>query len=71
MRKNWQARGGIQVETKSITSFVVRFQLAGIERETGERQWRIKVTHVQEDRETLFETVEEAMTFMKEIAEDS
>lgn len=71
MRKNWQVRGGLEVETNSITSFVVRFQMAGVERETGERQWRIKVTHVQDDRETLFQSIEEAMMFMKEIAEDS
>ncbi|WP_066313993.1 hypothetical protein [Bacillus sp. FJAT-29814] len=59
------------MDMKAITSFVVRFQMAGVESETGERQWRIKVTHVQEDRETLFGSIEEAMIFMKEIAEDS
>jgi hypothetical protein len=59
------------VETKTVTSFVVRFQMASVERDTGERHWRIKVTHVQEDRETLFESIEEAMSFMKEIAEES
>ncbi|MCH6266043.1 MULTISPECIES: hypothetical protein [Neobacillus] len=59
------------MDTNQVTSFVVRFQLAAVEKETGSRHWRIKVTHVQEDRETLFETIEEAMLFMKEIAEDS
>jgi Lhr-like helicase len=58
------------VELKQIASFVVRFQLAAVEKETGNKQWRIKVTHVQEDRETLFGSIEEAMAFMKEIAED-
>ncbi|WP_042460977.1 hypothetical protein [Neobacillus dielmonensis] len=59
------------MDTKQIASFVVRFQVAAVEKETGNKQWRIKVTHVQEDRETLFESIEEAMSFMKEIAEES
>lgn len=58
------------VDAKQIASFVVRFQLAAIEKETGKKQWRIKVTHVQEDLETLFESIEDAVVFMKEIAED-
>ena len=58
------------VDVKQIASFVVRFQLAAIEKETGNKQWRIKVTHVQEDLETLFDSIEEAVVFMKEIAED-
>jgi Lhr-like helicase len=58
------------VDAKQIASFVVRFQLAAIEKETGNKQWRIKVTHVQEDLETLFDSIEEAVVFMKEIAED-
>jgi hypothetical protein len=58
------------VDLQQIASFVVRFHLAAIEMETGKKQWRIKVTHVQEDRETLFESMEEAFMFMKEIAED-
>ncbi|WP_462411211.1 hypothetical protein [Neobacillus sp. Marseille-QA0830] len=59
------------MDTKQIASFVVRFQVAAVEKETGNKQWRIKVTHVQEDRETLFESIEEAMSFMREIAEES
>ncbi|CRK81732.1 hypothetical protein [Neobacillus massiliamazoniensis] len=58
------------MDLQQIASFVVRFQLAAIEMETGKKQWRIKVTHVQEDRETLFESMEDAFMFMKEIAED-
>lgn len=57
------------MELNQIASFVVRFQLAAFEQETGEKQWRIKVTHVQEDRETLFESIEEALIFMKAMAE--
>ncbi|MFJ5713948.1 hypothetical protein [Neobacillus sp. NPDC093127] len=59
------------MEINQIASFVVRFQLAAIEKETGKKQWRIKVTHVQEERETLFESVEEAMEFMQEMAEEA
>lgn len=59
------------MEPLQIASFVVRFQLASVEKETGKKQWRIKVTHVQEEWETLFETIEEATTFMKSMVEDS
>jgi hypothetical protein len=59
------------MEINQIASFVVRFQLAAIEKETGKKQWRIKVTHVQEERETLFESVKEAMEFMQEMAEET
>jgi hypothetical protein len=59
------------MEILQIASFVVRFQLAAVEKETGKKQWRIKVTHVQEERETLFETIEEATAFMKSMVEDS
>jgi hypothetical protein len=54
-----------------IASFVVRFQLTAVEKETGKKQWRIKVTHVQEERETLFESIEEATAFMMSMVEDS
>jgi hypothetical protein len=54
-----------------IASFVVRFQLTAVEKETGKKQWRIKVTHVQEERETLFESIEEATAFMMAMVEDS
>ncbi|MDF2787820.1 hypothetical protein ABC255_06005 [Neobacillus sp. 3P2-tot-E-2] len=59
------------MESLQIASFVVRFQLAAVDKETGKKQWRIKVTHVQEERETLFETIEEATAFMKSMVEDS
>lgn len=59
------------MESLQIASFVVRFQLAAVEKDTGKKQWRIKVTHVQEERETLFETIEEATAFMKLMVEDS
>lgn len=59
------------MELNQIASFVVRFQLAAVEKETGKKQWRIKVTHVQEERETLFESIEEVMAFMKELADEA
>lgn len=59
------------MNTVHIASFVVRFQLADFMNETGEKQWRIKVTHVQKDRETLFKSIEEAMNYMKTMADNS
>jgi hypothetical protein len=59
------------VEPIQIASFVVRFQLASIDKETGKKQWRIKVTHVQEEWETLFESIEEATAFMLSMVEDT
>ncbi|MFE8700294.1 hypothetical protein ACFYKX_06705 [Cytobacillus sp. FJAT-54145] len=58
------------MEQKQIASFVIRFHLADVDKDTSEKHWRIKVTHVQDDKETLFETTEDAMTFMKSIVED-
>ena len=59
------------MESNQIASFVVRFQLASFEKDTGKKLWRIKVTHVQQDRETLFESMEEAMEYMKKMAEQA
>ena len=59
------------MESNQIASFVVRFQLAAVEKGTARRHWRIKVTHVQLERETLFESIEEAMEYMKKMAEQA
>jgi hypothetical protein len=59
------------MESNQIASFVVRFQLAAVEKDTAKKHWRIKVTHVQMERETLFESIEEAMEYMKEMAEQA
>jgi hypothetical protein len=59
------------VELNQIASFVVRFQLAGINENSHEKQWRIKVTHVQDDDEHLFDSIEEACLYMRDMAEDS
>ena len=58
------------MEQKQIASFIVRFHLAEIDEQTGKKKWRIKVSHVQEDREILFETIEDAMYFMRNIIGD-
>lgn len=53
------------MDSNQIASFVVRFHLADVNEETMKKRWRIKVTCVQSDEETLFESIEEAMDFMK------
>jgi len=59
------------MELMPIVSFVVRFQLAGEEQGMGKKQWRIKVTHVQNEQEFLFESFEEAMAYIGEVVENS
>ena len=59
------------METKQVASFVLRFQLTDIEMDSGKKCWRVKVTHVQEEREALFESFESVMEFIKEIVGES
>lgn len=59
------------MEMKQVTSFVLRFQLADIEMESGKKYWRVKVTHVQDEKEALFETVDAAMDYIKNIVGES
>lgn len=59
------------MEQSQIASFVIRFHLAEVDKETNKKNWRIKVTHVQKDEETLFETIEDATHFMKKIVGES
>jgi hypothetical protein len=59
------------METKQVTSFVLRFQLTDIEMDSGRNYWRVKVTHVQEEKEAVFDSVESAMEFIKEIVGES
>lgn len=59
------------METKQVTSFVLRFQLTDIEMESGQKYWRVKVTHVQEEKEAVFDSVESAMEFIKAIVGES
>ncbi|KIY21212.1 MULTISPECIES: hypothetical protein [Mesobacillus] len=55
---------------QQVTSFVLRFQLADMENETGKKYWRVKVTHVQEEKEALFPSIDEAMAYIKGIVEE-
>lgn len=57
-------KGGSRLN-QPIASFVVRFHIAHTESQSDEKQYRIKVTHVQDEIETTFESFEEAMKFMK------
>lgn len=57
------------MEQKQIASFVVRFHLAEVDEETKEKNWRIKVTHVQEEVETWFDELEEAYLYMKKLVD--
>ncbi|UYZ23136.1 hypothetical protein [Mesobacillus jeotgali] len=59
------------METKQVTSFVLRFQLTDIEMDSGRKYWRVKVTHVQEEKEAVFDSLESAMRFIKEIVGES
>jgi hypothetical protein len=59
------------MELNQIASFIIRFHLAELDEGTNNKHWRIKVTHVQQESETLFKTIEEAMEYMKTIVEAS
>ncbi|MGG0719161.1 hypothetical protein ABE096_16415 [Robertmurraya massiliosenegalensis] len=59
------------MEQTQIASFIVRFHLSEVEQDSYRKKWRIKVTHVQENEEMLFETIEEATHFMKKIVGES
>jgi hypothetical protein len=65
-RRRDSSIGVDKMETMQIASFIVRFQLTEFNEEPIEKRWRIKVTHVQEDYENLFDSIEEAMLYMKE-----
>ncbi|WP_044022900.1 hypothetical protein [Bacillus sp. SG-1] len=48
-----------------ITSFIVRCHVM----DSGKRDYRIKLTHVQGENELSFDSFEEAMKYMKETVE--
>lgn len=58
------------MEQTFIASFIVRFHLREVDKETNKKDYRIKVTYVQNGEETLFETMEEAVLFMKTLVGD-
>ncbi|WP_407271750.1 hypothetical protein [Radiobacillus sp. PE A8.2] len=53
-----------------ITSFIVRFHKVE-SNDDLENNYRIKITHVQRDREISFDTFEEAMKYMKQEVDDT
>lgn len=59
------------MEPTQVASFIIRFQLTDVDKSTNKKSWRIKVTHVQEDDETFFESIEDVTIFMKKIVGES
>ncbi len=59
------------MELNQIASFIIRFHLAELDEGTNKKNWRIKVTHVQQESEALFKSIEEAMEYMKTVVEAS
>jgi hypothetical protein len=59
------------MELNQIASFIIRFHLAELDEGTNNKHWRIKVTNVQQESETLFKSIEEAMDYMKAVVEAS
>jgi hypothetical protein len=53
------------VEPQAVSSFVLRF--SPNESEEAERQWRIRVTHVQGEDEIVVHSLPAAMKFIEEI----
>ncbi|MFJ8247159.1 hypothetical protein [Peribacillus asahii] len=51
---------------QTIVSFIFRFHLANTETLTEEKQWRIKVTHIQDDNEMTFENLDDAVNFVRQ-----
>lgn len=58
------------MDPQQIESFVVRFHLADVEKETGKKRWRIKITHVQGETDWMFESVDDAMNFIRQTLEE-
>ncbi|RID84054.1 hypothetical protein D1953_14500 [Peribacillus asahii] len=51
---------------QTIVSFIFRFHLVNTEIWTEEKQWRIKVTHIQDDDEMTFENLDDAVNFVRQ-----
>jgi hypothetical protein len=52
------------LEPQPVTSFVLRFSPAA-ENGEGDRRWRIRITHVQEQEEVFVGSMEEAVAYME------
>ena len=55
------------MEHNKIASFIIRISLANLEDSSSKGMWRIKVTYVQQESETLFQTIDDAVDYMKSI----
>ena len=55
------------MEQNITASFIIRISLARLDESTSKEIWRIKVTHVQQDAELLFQSIEDAVNYMKSI----
>jgi hypothetical protein len=53
----------------AITSFVVRFQKSSNQVQNNDGHFRIKVTHVQQEEELTFESLEDVFQYMKKSVE--
>ncbi len=64
-----QAKGveAMSENSQLISSFVVRCNLVDIDEISGEKHWRIKVSHVQGEEEVAVKNMDEAVSFMKQI----
>ena len=52
---------------EQIASFVVRISIADYNESNEQKRWKIKVTHVQNETETLFNSMDGATAYMKKI----
>ncbi|MBM4763523.1 hypothetical protein [Bacillus sp. B15-48] len=59
------------MEQEHLASFIIRFHLVGMDEATHKKRWRIKVTNVQANNDTLFETIEDAMLYLKSMTDYS
>jgi hypothetical protein len=55
------------MELNPIASFIIRISLAKSDGSCSKEVWRIKVTHVQQESEILFQSMEDAVNYMKTI----
>lgn len=55
------------MEHNKIASFIIRISLANLDDSSSKGIWRIKVTYVQQESETVFQSMDEAVDYMKSI----
>lgn len=52
---------------QQVTSFVLRFSKPSRPRENESDDWRIRITHVQEQKEFSVKNLEEAVSYMQTV----